>query len=576
MTIFAGVFALDANRDVTDGMARELAGAISRSADDKPSVMRGPGCAMAYLDLGLLPGRGEHVAGDGSRSVLAGDLLLNSRESVAREDDLRSLHEAWSEGDSSPLSRARGTFAVAMLDPARGVLRLAVDLFGARPIYIGFFDGFVYFSTALRILEGLASLKKRLDHRGLLELTAFGFPLSTRTPYEDIEMLDGAELVEVSRTHGVRRTKYFEWGDLQPIDVGIEELSCRLHRSFQEAVSWRVGKQRSVLSFFSGGLDSRCVTASLLAGGAQVHSVNIAPEGSIDLVLGRTAAQHLGTRHFEYPSGPGPNKVESAHSAWLATLAPHEQPDFPRAVWTGNGGSVGVGHVYLSPEMVVLMRQGRRREAVRAYLRKNRIELSPKAFQPSLRGRLEACCFDGVLEEVMRLPSFDEGRRLHLFLMMNDQRRHLCEMYEEIDTARVEPINPFFDAQFMRLILASPIEPFLQHRFYNEWLKEFPYELDAIPWQAYDDHAPCPHPIPAQLNSQWGANFYSERALKEASARLLAHSSEALANPQFPNGLLRRPVMQVAWWMTKTGIRDYSYLLNIASNLTHYASKASA
>jgi len=575
MTIFAGVFALDANRDVTDSMARELAGAISRRPDDKPALTRGPGCALAYLDLGLLPGRGEHVAGDGSRSVLGGDLLFNSREAVAREDDLRSLHEAWSRGDNSLLPRARGSFAVAMLDPARGVLRLAVDLFGARPMYVGSFDGFVYFATALRIFEDMASLKKRLDHRGLLELTAFGFPLSTRTPYEDIEMLDGAEVLEISRSHGFRRTKYFEWNDLQPIGMGPEELSRTLQRSFQEAVSWRVGKQRSVLSFFSGGLDSRCVTASLLAAGARVHSVNIAPERSIDLVLGRTAAQHLGTQHFEHPLGPTSAKLETAHAAWVASLSADERPEFPRAVWTGNGGSVGLGHVYLNPEMVSLMRQGRRREAVHAYLRKNRIELSPKAFLPSLRGRLETCCFDGVLEEVQRLTSFDEGRRLHLFLMMNDQRRHLCQMYEDIDTSRLEPINPFFDVQFMRLILASPIEPFLQHRFYNAWLKEFPYELDAIPWQAYDDHDPCPLPIPEQLNSQWGDNFYSEQSLKEASSKLLAHSARALASSSFPAGLLRRPVMQMAWWMTKAGIHDYSYLLKIASNLTHYASKAS-
>jgi hypothetical protein len=181
-----------------------------------------------------------------------------------------------------------------------------------------------------------------------------------------------------------------------------------------------------------------------------------------------------------------------------------------------------------------------------------------------------------VLEEVQRLSSFAEGRRLHLFLMMNDQRRHLCQMYEDIDTSRLEPVNPFFDADFMRLILTSPIEPFLQHRFYNAWLKEFQYQLDSIPWQAYDDHAPCPLPIPEQLNSQWSDGFYSKQSLKEESTKLLAHSSRALASPMFPSGLLRRSTMRLAWWMTRTGIRDYSYLLSIASNLTRYASKASA
>src|SRR5262245_37165743 len=101
MTIFAGIFALNAERDVAEGSVRELTAAMSRRPEDTPSLHRRPGFALAYLDVGSLPGGGEITADNGTRTVLAGDLLLRSRQEVTRTDDLKLLHDAWSRGDES-------------------------------------------------------------------------------------------------------------------------------------------------------------------------------------------------------------------------------------------------------------------------------------------------------------------------------------------------------------------------------------------------------------------------------------------------------------------------------------------
>ena len=367
------------------------------------------------------------------------------------------------------------------------------------------------------------------------------------------------------------------WGDLRPSKLGQDELPGVLYDCFQEAVRWRLEDESSVVSFFSGGLDSRCVTASLLAEGVRVHTINVAPERSLDLILGRTAAERLGTRHYEYSSGrpDGVNsRVVAGYRAWLSGIGAAEFDRPPTAVWTGNGGSVAVGHVYLDDPMVTLMRQGRRPEAVRAYLRKNRIELTPRAFRPGMRSTVKSCCFDGVLEQVQRLDCHDEGRRLHLFLMLNDQRRHLTDHYEDIDLRRLELINPFFDARFLRLVMAEPVRPFLAHRFYNSWLKTFPFALDSMPWQAYADHVPCPLPMPSGLRTQWEGGYYAEDAVKAALNEVLQRSRLALASEHFPRTVLRAPALRMAWWLTRAGMGDYSYLLNIATAWTEYASRA--
>lgn len=577
MTIFGGAFALQSDAGLPAGLREEFERAVSRNPADKVRLHQGDGALLAFVDLRLQPGTGEIVDPDGSVSLLSGDLLLRPRREVSRDDDLRQLHDALRSGREGLLSEADGSFAVVQWMPGQKLLRLAVDAFGARTLYVAFSNGVVYFATALRILQSLSSLPKRLSRRAILEMTAFGFPLATRTPYETIEMLDGGEALELRRGAGVRRYKSWDWSSVGPSGLDADDTRVQLHGSFKRAVERRLGHEPAVLSLFSGGLDSRCVTATLRAAGVDVHSINIAPEGSADLVLGRIAAQRLGTRHFEFPHGPidGFERTVAGHHAWLqATLSEH-RPPHPNVAWTGNGGSVGIGHVYLDDEMVALMRQGRRLEAARAYLKKNRIELSPRIFRREHQTAIEDCCIDGVLEQLQLHPSYDEARRMFLFLMMNDQRRHLATHFENLDKWRLELINPFFDRSLMRDVMAAPIELFINHRFYNSWLEEFPFGLATFPWQAYEDHEPCKLPIPEQLNSQWAAGFYPDHLVKTTTATLLVRSREAMEDPGFPSEILRLPLLRLAWWLTRSGMRDYSYLLKIATRMTDYASKAS-
>lgn len=576
MTIFGGVFALDADRQVDRGVGEHLQRALSRNSADQATLHSDSGYTAAFLDLQLLPGNGRVTDQSGAFTMLAGDLLLRPRLQASRDSDLQTFHRSWLEGDDSPLAKMRGSFAVAQIDPARGVLRLAVDVLGARSLYVAFTDGLVYFATALRILEQLPMLERRIDRRGLFETVAFGFPLATRTQYRGVELLYGGEVLEIRRGGGVRRQRHSRLEDSRDRAPAPHDLASELHRSFREAVRWRRDDSPSVVALFSGGLDSRCVVAALRADGVAVHSINVAPEGSLDLELGRVAARHLQTNHFEFPDGSddGFERVAAGHASWLSSLEPESRPRSPCAAWSGHGGSVAMGHVYLDDPMIELMRQGRRADAVDVYLRNNNIGLSAKGFRREFRGCAESVCAKGVMDELQQLDSFEEGRRLHLFLMLNDQRRHLTFHHENLDLFRFELINPFFDPEFLRLVLSAPIQPFLCHRFYNTWLKQFPFQLDSIPWQAYEGHEPCSMPMPSGFRSQWEEDYYSHTTKRQASEQLLSQSSKAIASNRFPSGILRRNFFLAAWWLTRAGVRDYSYLLKTAATFTDYFSRS--
>jgi hypothetical protein len=83
-------------------------------------------------------------------------------------------------------------------------------------------------------------------------------------------------------------------------------------------------------------------------------------------------------------------------------------------------------------------------------------------------------------------------------------------------------------------------------------------------------------PVPAGLRNQGESGYYNDATLKAVRAGLLDRSRRALSSEHFPAGLLRGSALRIAWWLTRTGLGDYSYLLKLASAWTDYASRADA
>jgi len=573
MSIFAGIVNLESTQSIPRSVVQDLSAAMTRSAVDKPRLFEGPGYAFAKIDFGILGGDGAYVDDHGIVSLLAGvPLLLGAESGANRHDELKVLHAAWKKADVSTLQGSRGSFCAVHFDPTSRRLSVVCDKIGLRPVYYTLQNGYLIFSTAVRILEAIPVVERKIDLSGVAEIVSLGYPLGNRSPYATISTLGPGEIVEAGPS-GIRRREYWRWDTLPECAVSQEELPSRLFKEFQHAVRRRLGNQRAVVGCLSGGLDSRCIVSCLRLLGTEVHTLNFALAGSQDLVLGKLAADKLGTRHFEFPMGPLDDhwdKMLTIHGSWLSETAAEREVEQPRLLWSGDGGSVGLGHVYLTEEIVTLMRQGRIADAIEAYLRHNRVGLPMRLFLRGQRERVRDLLHASILEELGKLKSFDEGRRFHLFLMANDQRRHLARHYEDIDLQRFELVTPFFDSEFLQVILSSPIDGFLRHRFYSRWLEEYPPDTRATPWQAYPGHEPCPIPLPEGLRGQWEGSYGREedQALLRQN---LAIGKKVLSDPRFPEWLLDRKILRLAVWLTRLGLRDYSYLFKAANIFTRYS-----
>jgi hypothetical protein len=333
------------------------------------------------------------------------------------------------------------------------------------------------------------------------------------------------------------------------------------------------------LAFLSGGLDSRGIVATLRSLEVEVHTFNLAPPGTLDQELGAQFAKAVGTFHQNTPMDPDSDAkyATTLARAWGSSPARQQQPvPRPQLAWSGDGGSVGVGHVYITKEIVDLLRAGNLDSAVQIYLNRERANLLIRLFKSDLAGQLASLPFEGVRQELRALHATDPGRNFYLFLMLNDQRRHLADHFEHIDLHRLELQLPYYDSDFVELMVSSPIDLCLRHGFYNQWLHYMPPSMLSVPWQAYPGHEPCPLPTPENLIYQWGPQTYFTNFRGAQKQRLLEDTHQLLKAKDFPRTLLNKSYLRLATWAYRFGLRDTSHVLQTASVVYRYAQRCNS
>lgn len=569
MTIFTGAICLRRNDALPDALLEVLRSNVSRLPGNEQVEASVPGFFVTKVDIGAFGAPAFERDAHGNVTLFAGEPLVRDGEGDPgwnRARDVAVLHPLLAAGDVDALRRCRGTFCGLHFSANDGALSLFVDQLGVRPLYLWIGPRFAVFSTALRVLEALPMVPKVFDVRGVAEISTFGFALSDRTAYLGIHMLKAGQLIRIHNGQ-VQRRFYARWDGKLDTTTPYDQTVDKAYDSFIKAVKRRHRNSAVATAFLSGGLDSRVIVGGLHANGSDIHTVNYAPDGSEDQVFAALVARHLGIHHTQIETNA--NNVSQGYrkhdvGKWLQETFP-EAKGKSALIWSGDGGSVALGHVYMTRAIADAMQRGDIDQAISLFTR----GVSPRIIKRDARGSVTNLPMQGVREELLDIECADGGRRFHLFLMLNDQRRHLARHFEDIDIERIEFQLPFFDADFLDSVLRLPNEPLMFHNFYMDWLARFPDGLDQIPWQAYPGHVPCTLPRPAGLKYQWD-EYYDRKLYKQmrrATARL---GMKMLADARFPRHLVSRPSLAAAVILTGLGVGDYSYLIKTASTFHQY------
>jgi len=576
MTVLAGVFSRLDDAALPDALAAELLRAISRHPGDRPATYRDQRCLLAKIDVGAYSEPAFREEPPGSVCLLAGEplLTLNERQTGrSRSHDLEILHRELRRENWNVLAAAHGVFSLAHYERTTGQLTLSTDKLGIRPLYYWVGERYVVFASALRILEGIQAVPKEMDVRAVTEIAAIGFPLGTRTPYLGIRVLDAAEVLRLTAREEIH-TRYWRWDAVGPSARAEPELLAESYDRFVTAVTQRLQGDSSTRAFLSGGLDSRCIVAVLRQCDAVVQTINFALwPGMQDEILAAQFAERAGTIHHTVAIDAA---AELRLSLSMADFLTRDSgaglgslPERPRLVWAGDGGSVGLGHVYITSAIAEHLRAGRTALAIGAFLERQGTRVIRRLLRSGVAQTLSGYPAEGIRMELDRIRCTDPVRAFHVFLMLNDQRRHLSAHFEDIDLHRLELQLPFFDSRLLQLILTAPVDLFLGHRFYLKWLAHLPPAVRTVPWQSYPGHAPCPLPLPQKVGYQWAPGTLDELRRRRRQA-ILRRARELLVAQDFPDHILLKSRLRAAYWLTRARLGQYDYVIRFAEVFCRY------
>lgn len=510
------------------------------------------------------------VRPEGLVGAVLGDPLMaedaDGAPAPAIDASVNEVVDALGSWQTGALRRSQGSFSAVAWNPRSTSLTLATDKLGIRPIfYKEEPDRFVFAST-LRLLRTACGQAQRVDERGFAEFLFLAQPLGARTVLDGVWLLRPGEALRFDRSSTTERVRYFTLADVPRSSLPRDEALRELHAVFGRAVRRRLssGGQEA---FLSGGMDSRAVVAELVDQGQSVATFSASYPESPDDVVAEIVAEAFGTQHTTWRRSPS-EQVHLSGAPFSQYAAEHfrsPRQGKVRSIWSGDGGSVMLGHVYLDEARTALAGQHITADLMRRLLpgiggRRTR-HLSPARLR-----ELGDLAVEGLVEEFRSYEAAPPDRRLFMYYASNDQARHLHQHFESIETSKIDLLTPFFDAAFVSLVMSLPTAWFLRHAFYNDWIQRFRCRAGDLYWQSYPGHVPCPHTRPVGAGSdQWDPSWFQDSASRQrfrALASRLIHSNYQLSRP-----FVRRTLLHAASWLSLAGSSRLNYEISNAQRI---------
>ena len=329
---FVGFFAGDVGEaeNARGHLVRMANRIFHRGPDDAGywcDVQRGIGLGHRRLSiLDLSPAGHQPMHSSGGRYVIAfnGEIYnhLDLRRELALTADfawrghsdtetLLAGFDAW--GVRQTVERCIGMFAFAVWDKASGVLTLARDRLGEKPLYYGWQGSGAtktfLFGSELKVLKAHPAFSAGIDRGALcLQLRHNAIP-APYSIYEGIAKLDPGCVLSVSLDRPEPQISQY-WslpevalaGVAKPFSGTPDAAVDQLDELLKDAVRGQMMADVPLGAFLSGGIDSSAVVALMQAQSIQpvkTFTIGFNDAGYNEAVHAKAVARYLGTEHTE-------------------------------------------------------------------------------------------------------------------------------------------------------------------------------------------------------------------------------------------------------------------------------------
>jgi asparagine synthase (glutamine-hydrolysing) len=201
-----------------------------------------------------------------------------------------------------------GMFAFALWDKQDKKLYLVRDRLGIKPLYWGFVEGALVFSSELKAFHKHPHFKPQLDRRSLSQFVDFGYVGGAHCIFEGVnKLLPGHIAVFEMGTKEPRLIQYWDalataQNSLNHQFTDYEEAYLETHTLIEDAVKRRMVADVPLGAFLSGGIDSSLVVGimqSLSPKPIKTFTIGFEEDGYNEAHHAKEVAKHLGTDHHE-------------------------------------------------------------------------------------------------------------------------------------------------------------------------------------------------------------------------------------------------------------------------------------
>lgn len=218
---------------------------------------------------------------------------------------------AW--GIERTLQSMVGMFAIALWDKQEKILTLVKDRMGEKPLYWGWQDNSLFFSSELKALKSHPAFKAHINRDSITLLLRHNCIPAPYSIYQGIEKLQPGywlqlPLAEMSIAKTVEPKAYWHFNTI--VERGLEDPFTGsptqavdiLESALMESIGSQMQSDVPLGAFLSGGIDSSTVVALMQAQSnrpIKTFTIGFEDEGYNEATHAKAVAKHIGTEHTE-------------------------------------------------------------------------------------------------------------------------------------------------------------------------------------------------------------------------------------------------------------------------------------
>ncbi len=264
----AGLFTLDAARDIDEPLLRRMTAALAHRGPDGDGFLIEPGIGLGHRRLAIIdPNAGHQPMFNEDRSVgvVFNGLIYNFHDLqpelrarghvLATRCDTETIVHAWEEWGPACLEKMEGMFAFALWDRRSETLFIARDRLGEKPLYYATLpDGQFAFASEMAGLREIGGLSRTLRPASVDDFLAYGYVPDPNTIYQEVRRLPAAHYLLLRRGEPIEPRRYWR-ARPAPHPIAEADAIAELTDRLRAATATRLLADVPLGAFLSGGVD---------------------------------------------------------------------------------------------------------------------------------------------------------------------------------------------------------------------------------------------------------------------------------------------------------------------------------